>query len=139
MESIMKKISSKSMLKFACWLGAIIDGILAVMWFLIASGYKIPNLLNGHVGSGVDYQLSMYVAALFMAGWTVLFIWCAQKPVERKGFLIITASLIFISVIVEIFFWSDLLKGFGFIFGVCKRLFLMAFFSFIYFYSFKKE
>ncbi len=39
-------------------LGAVVDGAIAVSWFLIASGWRIPNILNGHIGTGSDYQLA---------------------------------------------------------------------------------
>ena len=60
------------MLRFMFILGAVIDGAIAVSWFLIASGLRIPNILNGYIGTGSDYQLAMYVGAMFMAGWTNL-------------------------------------------------------------------
>lgn len=41
------KISSNLMLKFMFILGAIVDGAIAVSWFLIASGLRISNILNG--------------------------------------------------------------------------------------------
>jgi hypothetical protein len=39
-------------------IGAIVDGAIAISWFLIAFGIRIPNILNGHVGTGPDYQLA---------------------------------------------------------------------------------
>ena len=72
-------MKANSMLKFMFILGAIIDGVIAVSWFLIASGWKIPNILNGYIGTGTDYQLAMYGAAMFMAAWTVLLVWGALK------------------------------------------------------------
>jgi hypothetical protein len=78
------KINSTSMLRLMFILGAIVDGAIAGSWFLIASGARIPNILNGHTGTGSDDQLAMYVGAMFMAGWTILLAWGAIKPVERK-------------------------------------------------------
>ena len=60
------------MLKFMFILGAVVDGAIAVSWFLIASGWEIPNILNGYIGTGQDYQFAMYVGAMFMAEWSVL-------------------------------------------------------------------
>jgi hypothetical protein len=79
------KISSNQLLKLMFIIGAIIDGAVAISWFLIASGLRIPNILNGHVGTGLDYQLAMFVAAMFMAGWTALLAWGAVKPMDRRG------------------------------------------------------
>ncbi len=72
-------MSSNSMLKFMFIFGAVVDGAIAISWFLIASGSKIPNILNGFMGNGSDYQLAMYIGAMFMAGWTVLLAWGGNK------------------------------------------------------------
>ena len=58
------KISSASILRLMFILGAVVDGVIAVSWFLIASGARIPNILNGYTGSGSDYQLAMLAASL---------------------------------------------------------------------------
>jgi len=131
------KISSNSMLKFMFIFGALLDGAIAVSWFLIASGLKIPNILNGYMGSGADYQLAMYYGAMFMAGWAVLLVWGAIKPIERRGLLLITSGFLFLSVIVELVYFGDMLGGIGFIFGVTKRLFVSLLFTGAYFYSLK--
>ncbi len=125
------------MLKFMFILGAVVDGAIAISWFLIASGLKIPNILNGYMGAGSDYQLAMYIGAMFMAGWTVLLAWGAIKPIERRDLLLITAGFLFLSVIVEFVFFSNMLGGTGFMFGVTKRIFLGVLATSIYFYSFK--
>ena len=41
------KISSNRLLKLMFIFGAVVDGAIAVSWFLIASGLRIPNILNG--------------------------------------------------------------------------------------------
>lgn len=131
------KITSNLILKSMFIFGAIVDGAIAVSWFLIASGFRIPNILNGYVGTGSDYQLAMYIGAMFMAGWTVLLAWGALKPVDRRGLLLITSVLLFLSVIVELVFFRDMLGGAGFMFGVTKRILLGVLATVIYFYSFK--
>ena len=131
------KINSILMLKFMFILGAIVDGAIAVSWFLIASGLRIPNILNGYVGTGSDYQLAMYIGAMFMAGWTIVLAWGAIEPIERRGLLLITSVLLLLSVIVELVFFRDMLGGAGFIFGVTKRILLAAVATAIYFYSFR--
>ena len=131
------KISSNRLLKLMFILGAVVDGAIAVSWFLIASGLRIPNILNGYVGTGSDYQLAMYIGAMFMAGWTVLLAWGAIKPVERRGLLLITSAFLFLSVIVELMFFRDMLGGAGFMFGVTKRILLGMLATAIYFYSFR--
>jgi hypothetical protein len=125
------------MLKLMFIIGAIVDGAIAVSWFLIALGLRIPNILNGYVGTGSDYQLAMYVGAMFMAGWTAILAWGAMKPIDRRGLLLITSVGLFTSVIVELMFFRDMLGGAGFVFGVTKRVLLGVVATAIYFYSFR--
>ena len=132
-------MKANSMLKFMFIVGAVVDGAISVSWFLIASGWKIPNILNGYIGTGSDYQLAMYGGAMFMAGWTVLLAWGALKPIERRGLLLITSGFLLLSVIIEFIFFSNMLGGMGFVFGVTKRLFLSVLFTSAYFYSLKTE
>jgi len=83
----------------------------------------------------MDYQLAMYVGAMFMAGWAVLLAWGARKPIERRGLLLITAGFLLLSVIIELVAFSNMLGGAMFVFGVSKRLILTVLFTFAYFYS----
>ena len=133
------KTSSTLLLKYMFILGAIVDGAIAVSWFLIAFGIEIPNILNGHVGTGPDYQLAMYIGAMFMAGWTALLVWGSIRPIDRRGLLLITAVSLFLSVIVELVFFRDMLRGTGFLLGVSKRLLLGSLATAIYFYSFGND
>ena len=133
------EISSTSMLRLMFIIGAVVDGAIAVSWFLIASGSRIPNILNGYTGTGSDYQLAMYVGAMFMTGWTILLAWGAIKPVERRDLLLITSTLLFLSVIVELVFYGDMLGGGGFVFGVTKRVVLSTAATAVYFYSFRSQ
>jgi len=116
-------------------LGALIDGAISASWFLIAAGWEIPNILNGYNGSGQDYRLAMYVAAMFMASWTILLAWGAMKPVERRGLLLITAGFLLLSVIAELTFYRQVLGGPVLVFGVTKRLVLTGMFTAAYIYS----
>lgn len=132
-------MKTKSILKFMFIIGAIVDGGIAISWFLIASGWEIPNILNGHIGAGRDYQLAMYVAAMSMAGWTVLLAWGALRPIERRGLLLIAAGFLLLSIIIEFMFFSNMLGGAVFVFGITKRLILSVLFISAYFYSLKHE
>ena len=130
-------MKANSMLKFMFIIGAVVDGGIAISWFLIASGWEMPNILNGYIGTGPDYQLAMYGSAMFMAGWTVLLAWGALKPIERRELLLITSVFLLLSVIIEIVFFSNMLGGAVFVFGVTKRLILSLLFTSAYFYSLK--
>ena len=129
------RMKADSILKKMFVLGALLDGLISASWFLIAAGWGIPNILNGYTGSGADYRLAMYVAAMFMAGWTVLLAWGSLKPLERRGLLLITAVFLLLSVIVEFVLYRHMLGGPVLAFGVTKRLVLTTLFTMAYFYS----
>jgi hypothetical protein len=131
------KVRSNQLLRSMFIIGAIVDGAVAISWFLIAFGLRMPNILNGHVGTGSDYQLAMLVAAMFMAGWAAVLAWGAVKPIDRRGLLLITSVSLFLSVIVELVFFRDVLGGAGFLFGMTKRTLLSVLFAASYFYSLK--
>ena len=132
-------MKTKSILKLMFIIGAVVDGGIAISWFLIASGWEIPNILNGYIGAGQDYQLAMYVAAMFMAGWALLLAWGALKPIERRELLLITSGFLLLSIIIEFMFFSNILGGAVFIFGVTKRLILSVLFTSAYLYSLKRK
>jgi hypothetical protein len=123
------------LLKLSFIIGTVADAVVAANWYLIAFGVELPNMLAGYIGSGENYQFAMYIAALFMTGWTVILFWGYFKPEERKGLLIITAGLLFLSIIMELLFFSDILGGSGFTMGIIARVLLITKFSFSYFYS----
>ena len=123
------------LLKLSFLIGAVADAVVAVNWFLIASGADIPNMMCGLLGTGEGYRFAMYIAALFMAGWAVILAWGWFRPFERKGLLLITAVLLLISILLEMAFYRSILGGRGFIFGVSVRVALITKFSVSYFYS----
>ena len=123
------------LLKLSFLIGAIADSVVAVNWFLIASGFEIPNMMCGLSGTGLKYRFAMYIAALFMAGWAIILAWGWFRPFERKGLLLIAAVLLLVSIVLELVFYNSLLGGSGFVFGVGVRVALIAKFSTSYFYS----
>jgi hypothetical protein len=75
-------------LRAACWIGAITDaGAAAQMLFprVFVFAYQ-PSDFRG----GADYQFAMGMGASLMLGWTVLLLWAARRPLERRGVLLIT-------------------------------------------------
>ncbi len=133
------KINIQSILKYVFILGALLDTGVALNWFLIAGGYDLPSILSGYIGTGQDYQFAMYVAAMFMVGWTVILGWGAFDPIPRRSLLLITAIFLFVSVLIEFIFYGNILGGGVFIFGVSKRIFLTVLFTTVYLYSMKVD
>ncbi len=125
----------RSFLRLSFLIGTVADAVVAVNWFLIAAGCAIPNLMCGLTGSGPEYRFAMYIAALFMAGWSLLLLWGWFEPLERKGLLLITAFLLAVSIILELAFYRSMLGGPGLALGIGLRVALIAKFSASYFYA----
>lgn len=122
-------------LKLSFLIGGVADALVAISWLLIASGDGRPNMLCGFVGTGEAYRFAMYIAALFMAGWSAILFWGWFKPFERKGLLMITAVLLLVSILAELVFYHSILGGWEFIVGIAVRVALIAKFSTSYFYA----
>ena len=123
------------LLKWSFLIGTVADAIVSANWFLIAVGVEIPNMMCGLLGTGAEYRFAMYIAALFMAGWTAILAWGWFRPFERKGLLLITAVLLLVSIILEVVFYRSILGGAEFVIGVSIRVALITKFSVSYFYS----
>ncbi len=78
-----------SFMKISCWIGVVADALWAVA-LLCPTFY---GLLIGipDFNPSIQHQIDMGIAASLMTGWTFLLVWAAQKPVERKGVLLLTA------------------------------------------------
>lgn len=135
----MKNRNQLMFLKVSFFIGAVADGVVGVNWLLISLGYEVPNLISSYAGSGTDYRFAMYIGTLFMFGWAAILLWGYFKPFERSDLLLITAILLAVSILIELLFYAEVLKGAGFISGVIARLLIICKFSFSYFYSLKKE
>ena len=58
--------------------GALADGLIGILM-----------LLPGRMGED-EFRYTMGLGASLMFGWTALLVWAYQKPMERKGVLILT-------------------------------------------------
>ena len=123
------------LLKLSFVIGTIADAMVSANWFLIAAGAEIPNMMCGLLGTGAEYRFAMYIAALFMAGWTAILAWGWFRPFERKGLLLITSALLLLSIVLEVAFYRPFLGGAGFVLGLSLRAALVTKLSFSYFYS----
>jgi len=84
--SIKKKYS---LIRAVCWIGAAVD----IIW---AAAFAFPvlfTLLTGREGIANDLSMRLIsgAAASLLAGWSLLLIWTAQRPVQRRGVMAITA------------------------------------------------
>lgn len=85
-------------LRISYWLGAIADGLSVIpMLFpdILGFAYGIPNF-----NPGIDYNYAMWIGIPLMLGWTFLLIWADQKPVERKGVLLLTVFPVLFGLVI---------------------------------------
>ena len=84
----MTGIAKLKIIKAVCWVGAFVDALWAAA-LVTPSLYKIlicrPDLVPD-----LTFRLTMGVGASLMAGWTVLLVWCAASPVERRAVMLFT-------------------------------------------------
>ncbi len=94
-------------IRLVYWLGIIMDGLFAIDMTVIALfGISTPLLTDSFTqisfiaDGGLTYQYAMGIGAALMWGWTVLLIWAEQKPLERRGVLLITLFPVIIGIFI---------------------------------------
>jgi hypothetical protein len=60
---------------------------------------------------GQEYRYAIYMAAALMAGWTVLLVWGAFSPVDRRALLLMTAVPVVVGLLCATVYalWSGLI------------------------------
>ena len=75
-------------LRICYWIGAIVDGFVAIAWLFPDFWASFSNFSQHQ--SGIELSFAMWQGAALMFGWTVLLLWADRKPVERKSIILIT-------------------------------------------------
>jgi len=85
--------------------GIILDGLLGIDMFLYSFlGISIYLQTQNIPISNSSTQPVMMFGTALMIGWTILLLWGLQKPIERKGTLIITAfPVVSLYIVYDIF------------------------------------
>jgi hypothetical protein len=99
------KIKTKmNIVKIAYIVGIILDGLMGFDMFLYTFLGKSIYLQSQNIPiSSSNTQPVMMLGTSLMIGWTILLLWGLQKPIERKGTLIITAfPVVFLYLIYDI-------------------------------------
>jgi hypothetical protein len=50
---------------------------------------------------GPEYRFAMGMGASLMLGWTVLLLWAARRPIERRGVLLLTVVPVILGLVVN--------------------------------------
>lgn len=85
----MKNQEKVRLIRVIVWIGVLADGVwaAALVWpdfYSLMTGRPLESL-------SLILRLAMGVGSSLMAGWTILLIWVAQQPVERRVVILITA------------------------------------------------
>ncbi len=89
----MRNVKAKLIsIKIMYIVGIILDGLCAIEMITGAiMGDQSPFFgLAYSIPGDTSYQYAMFIAGIFMFGWTLLLLWAVFKPLERKELLIIT-------------------------------------------------
>jgi hypothetical protein len=94
----MEKEQSVKLLKAAFIAGAIIDAaaLVPMLWPWAA------RQMWGFDAAGGPYRYAMQMGAALMLGWTLLLIWAARRPVERRFVAVLTMVVIIGIALAEI-------------------------------------
>ena len=123
-------------LKTAFLIGAIADGVIAIEWFLISLGLlNLPVHPSFFVGSGQYFQYILSVGGLFMMGWAFLLYWGSVQPIERRGILLITATMLFIAILSDYVVFGHLFSTQQIVLGTTVKLSLVTLFAGSYWHS----
>jgi hypothetical protein len=102
----MNKIKTKmNIITIAYIVGIILDGLMGFDMFLYTFLGTSISLQSQNIPiSNSSTQPVMMLGTSLMIGWTILLIWGLQKPIERKGTLIITAfPVVFLYIVYDIY------------------------------------
>ena len=117
-------------------IGAVLDAVIAVEWFLISLGLvDLPVHPSFFRGGGQDFQYVLSIAALFMTGWAFLLFWGSLRPIERRGLLLLTAVMLSIAILSDGIVFAHLFSTRQIVLGTSVKLSLVVLFSGSYWYS----
>jgi hypothetical protein len=80
--------ASITWLRISFYLGALADALMTVA--LVTPALWGWMLKIEDFAPDLRYRVDMGIGAALMLGWTVLLLWGARKPLERKGVLLLT-------------------------------------------------
>ncbi len=85
-------------IRVSFWCGAATDLLAVVAMLFPAVGRAVLGLKDFCPGS--DFKYAIDTAAALMLGWTVLLVWAARSPLERKGILVLTVCPVIAGLVI---------------------------------------
>ena len=120
-------------------IGIILDGLLGIDMFLYTFlGTSIYLQSQNIPLSSENTQPVMMLGTALMIGWTILLLWGLQKPIERKGTLIITAfPVVSLYIVYDIHQYFLIVKDISIIITLIIRSCLICLFFAAYIFAYQ--
>jgi hypothetical protein len=96
-----------SRIRAIIWIGVVADGAVAAALLsptLLARVLRLPRPPDL-----IETRTALGLAVALMAGWTVLLLWAARHPAERRGVLLLTVVPVIAGLALAVLYgwWSD--------------------------------
>jgi hypothetical protein len=128
----MRKHRAIVLLKLAFILGAITDAVAAVPML----SPKAAQLLWGFQDFSGPYLYAMCIGAALMVAWTLLLIWAAFMPIERRMVALLTLMIIVWFLVTEIIFITmGILTLDKALLSICMQVILSTLYTIAFLYS----
>ena len=110
-------------IKLTYWLGIGADAF----WAIGLLAPQVYAVLIGNPSFAPDFQTRqlMLIGGSLMTGWTFLLVWALQRPVERRGVLLLTAFPVVLGLIITTL--NGVLNGNPFLFWVLIKCAILMF------------
>ena len=83
---------NKLWLRLSFWVGAIVDGLLALAMSFPGLFFQVMG--QSSVVVDAPARLALRMGAALMFGWALLLLWGAQKPDERRDLMLFTILIV---------------------------------------------
>jgi len=90
------------LIQIAFMVGAVTDGLAVIPMLSYRVGARLFG--NGASRSSKEYRYAMGIGASLMAGWTLLLIWGAVNPIERREILLLTVFPVIAGIVLATVF-----------------------------------
>lgn len=129
------------LIKISYVIGIVLDGLLGIDMFLYTFlGTSIYIQSQNIPLSSDNTQPVMMLGTALMIGWTILLLWGLQKPIERKGTLIITAfPVVSLYIVYDIYQYIWFVKDVSIFLTLIIRCSIICFFLTAYIFAYQLD
>jgi len=96
------KETATLLIQISFLLGAVTDGFAIIP--MLSHRVGVALFGGGSSGNSTEYRYAMGIAASLMAGWTLLLLWGAANPIERRDILLLTVFPVITGIVLATVF-----------------------------------